>query len=146
MYLLDTNIIIGILKLKQEFVKKYKLISLKSQPIYLTTYSLSEIYLGFHDPEFKQNFPKKLKIQINLFNKMVKNLEAQKRIISLGVEDAKILGKLLYSLKAKGNPIPFIDALLGAISISRKMTLITTDQAHFKALKTIENTLKVEFW
>ena len=77
---------------------------------------------------------------------MVKNLESQQRIISLGIEDAKILGELLYLLKVSGNPIPIIDAILGAISISRKMTLITTDKAHFKALKTIENTLKVEFW
>ena len=86
MYLLDTNIVIGILKLKQEFVKKYKNISLKKQPIYLTTYSLSEIYLGFNVPEFKQNYAKKLKIQKNLFNKMVKNLESQQRIISLGID------------------------------------------------------------
>ena len=146
MYLLDTNIIIGILREKQEILKKYKELSEKALPIYLTSYSLSEIYVGFHDQEFKKKYPKKLKIQINLFSKMVNKLQAQNRIISLSVEDSKTLGEIIHLLKVKGNPIPIIDSIIGAIAISQKLIVITTDQNHFKAIKDVKNELKIEFW
>lgn len=146
MHLLDTNIIIGILREKESIIKKYKKISGKKQPIYLTTYSLSEIYLGFHDQEFKKHAPEKLKIQKELFNRMVIKLQGQNRIISLSIEDSKILGELLHLLKVEGNPIPVIDAIIGTIAISRELTMITTDQNHFKVLNDIYDNFKVEFW
>ncbi len=146
MFLLDTNIIIAILRGKQEIVKKYQSISSKNQPIYLTTYSISEIYIGFQDQEFQQKSLEKLNIQKKLFDKMVNYLDAQKRVISLNLEDAKILGELLYKLKLNGKPIPLIDAILSAIAISRDFTIITSDKNHFSIVKTIQNTLKVEFW
>lgn len=146
MFLLDTNIIIAILRGKQEIVKKYQSISSKNQPIYLSTYSIAEIYFGFQDQKFQQKNLEKLNIQKKLFNKMVNYLDAQKRVISLNSEDAKILGELLYKLKAKGNPIPLIDAILSAIAISRDLTIITSDKNHFNVIKTIQDKLKVEFW
>lgn len=146
MFLLDTNIIIAILRGKQEIVKKYQRISSKSQPIYLTTYTITEIYIGFEDQEYKQQNLEKLNIQKKLFDKMINFLEAQKRIISLDLEGAKILGKLLYQLKIKGNPIPFIDAIIGAIGISRNLTIITSDKNHFNAIKTVYDKLNAEFW
>jgi predicted nucleic acid-binding protein len=146
MFLLDTNIIIAILRGKEDIVKKYQNISTKKLPIYLTTYSISEIYIGFEDQEYKQQNLEKINIQKKLFDKMINFLEVQKRIISLELEDAKILGKLLYHLKIQGNPIPFIDAILGAIGISRNLNIITTDQKHFKVLKTVNDKLMVDFW
>jgi len=146
MFLLDTNIIIAILRGKQEIVKKYQRISSKSQPIYLTTYTITEIYIGFEDQEYKQQNLEKLNIQKKLFDKMINFLEAQKRIISLDLEGAKILGKLLYQLKIKGNIIPFIDAIIAAIGISRNLTIITSDKNHFNAIKTVNDKLVVEFW
>ena len=146
MFLLDTNIIIAILRGKKDIVKKYQNISTKKQPIYLTTYSISEIYIGFEDQEHKQQNLEKFNIQKKLFDKMISFLEVQKRLISLELDDAKILGKLLYYLKIQGNPIPFIDAILGAIGISRNLKIITTDKKHFNVLKTINDKLTVEFW
>lgn len=146
MFLLDTNIIIAILRGKQEIVKKYQRISSKSQPIYLTTYTITEIYIGFEDQKYKQQNLEKLNIQKKLFDKMINFLEAQKRIISLDLEGAKILGKLLYQLKIKGKPIPFIDAIIGAIGISRNLTIITSDKNHFNAIKTVYDKLNAEFW
>ena len=146
MFLLDTNIIIAILRGKQEIVNKYQSISSKNQLIYLTTYSISEIYIGFQDQEFKQKNLEKLNIQKKLFDKMVNYLDAQKRVISLNPADAKILGELLYKLKARGKPIPLIDAILSAIAISRDFTIITSDKNHFNVIKNIQDKLKVKFW
>ena len=146
MFLLDTNIIIAILRGKQIIVNKYQSISSKNQLIYLTTYSISEIYIGFQDQEFKQKNLEKLNIQKKLFSKMVNFLDAQKRVISLNIEDAKILGGLLYELKSRGKPIPLIDAILSAIAFSRDYIIITSDKNHFNVIKTIQNKLKVEFW
>lgn len=146
MYIVDTNIIIGILRNKEEIINKYKKISEKSQPIYLTTYSLSEIYVGFYDQDFKKKYPKKLKLQKELFNRMVKKLEYQKRILSLSVDDAKILGNLFHLLRVNGKPIPIIDALNGAIAISRNITVITSDKAHYSVIKEINKQFKVDYW
>jgi len=146
MYLVDTNIIIGILRHKEEFINKYKYISEKSQPIYLTTYSLSEIYVGFYDQDFNKNYPKKLKLQKALFNKMVKKLELQNRILSLSIDDARILGNLFHLLRVNGKPIPIIDALNGAIAISRNITVITSDKTHFSVIKEINKQFKVIYW
>lgn len=146
MFLLDTNIIIAILRGKQEIVQKYQKISSKNQPIYLTTYTIAEIYIGFEDQEYKQQNLEKLNIQKKLFDKMINFLEAQKRIISLDLEGAKILGKLLYQLKIMGSPIPFIDSIIGAIGISRNLTIITSDKNHFTEIKTVQDKLNAEFW
>ena len=146
MLILDTNIIIGILREKENIINKYKKISGKKQPIYLTTYTLSEIYLGFHDQEFKKQAPEKLKLQKELFNRMIIKLQGQNRIISLSSEDSKILGEIFHLLKVKGNPIPVIDAIIGAIAISRELTMITTDQTHFKVINDIYNNFRVEYW
>ena len=146
MHLLDTNIIIGILREKENIIKRYKKISGKKQPICLTTYSLSEIYLGFHAQEFKKQAAEKLKLQKELFDRMVIKLQGQNRITSLSAEDSKILGELFHLLKVKGNPIPVIDAIIGAIAISRELTVITTDLNHFKVIKNIYENFKVEFW
>jgi len=61
MYLVDTNIINEILRNKEEFISKYKYISENSQPIYITTYSLSEIHVGFYNQDFKKKVSKKVK-------------------------------------------------------------------------------------
>ena len=146
MFLLDTNIIIAILRGKQEIVRKYQQIISKKQPVYLTTYTITEIYIGFADQEYKQQNLEKLNIQKKLFDKMINFLEAQKRIISLDLEAAKIMGTLLYQLKTKGNPIPFIDVIIGAIGISKKLTIITSDKTHFNSIKTINDKLNAKFW
>ena len=145
-YLVDTNIVIGVLRKKEDILTKYKSISEKSQPIYLTTYSISEIYLGFHNKEFKLKHAEKLKLQKELFSRMLVKLDAQKRIISLSVEDAKVLGNIFHLLKVNGTPIPIIDAIIGAIGISRKFTIITTDQNHFEIIKGIKKEVNLEFW
>ncbi len=146
MFLLDTSIVIAILRGKQEIVRKYQQRLSKNQPVYLTTYTITEINIGFEDQEYKQQNLEKLNIQKKLFDKMINFLEAQKRIISLDLEAAKIMGTLLYQLKTKGNPIPFIDVIIGAIGISKNLTIITSDKTHFNAIKTVNDKLVAEFW
>ena len=82
MSLLDTNIIIAILRGKQEIVNKYQFISSKDQLIYIATYSIAEIYIGFQDQVYKHKNLEKLNIQKTLFSKTVNYLDAQKRVIS----------------------------------------------------------------
>jgi len=146
MFLLDTNIVIGILRKREEILEKYKKLSEKNQKIYLTTYSLSEIYLVFKDQDFKKKFPEKRKIQKKLFNKLVELLKSQNRIIALSIKDAKKLGDLFYILKVNGSPIPVLDAIIGAIAISRNLIVLTSDKNHFETVKQLISEFKVEFW
>ena len=77
---------------------------------------------------------------------MVKKLELQNRILSLSIDDARILGNLFHLLKVNGKPIPIIDALNAAIAISRNITVIASDKAHFSVIKEINKQFKVIYW
>ena len=85
-------------------------------------------------------------MQKELFGRMLIKLEAQNRIISLNLEDSKVLGTLFHSLRTMGNPIPIIDAIIGSIGLSRNLKVITTDKNHFEIIKKVENDFEVEFW
>jgi len=74
---------------------------------------------------------------------MIKKLEHQNRILSLSVDDARILGNLFHLLRVNGKSIPIIDALNGAIAISRNITVITSDKAHFGVIKEVNKQFKV---
>jgi predicted nucleic acid-binding protein len=61
------------------------------------------------------------------------------------VQDAALYARLKIDLEKRGTPIPVFDLLIGTIAISRGMTLVTTDDGHFKLLKQASPSLDVVF-
>lgn len=131
---------------KKDILENYTKISSRKQPIYLTTYSISEIFFGFYDKEFEKHNPEKLKLQKELFNRMIKKLIGQQRVICLSYDDSKVLGKLLQLLKVKGTPIPIMDAIIGSIAYSRNLCAITTDKSHFEVIEETLEDFEVHYW
>jgi predicted nucleic acid-binding protein len=146
MYLLDTTILIGILRGNKDFLKKYSKICARNQTSYLTFYSIAEIYIGFFELILRNKASSRLKIQQDLFERIILQLKTQERILSLEIDAAKKMGELISRLKFNGTPIPLIDALICAISLSKDLTVITSDKRHFKTVKEVISEFQVEFW
>jgi len=124
-YLLDTNIVIGILSKNQYILQKIE----KLNEVYIPITTIGELYYG----AFKSQ-----KTQKNLesINALIDN----SNILGDDVETAKIYGEIKNNLKQKGRPIPENDIWIAAISIFNELTLITEDE-HFKEV----SHLSVEF-
>ena len=140
-YLLDTGIIIGLLRETPIIVEKYRMLP-QGRSTALTVYSLTELFEGINkiaNSDKRDAQSKILKILIGQFEK-------KKLIFALTRLQAEDYSKLKIALERNGTPIPVMDLLIGTIAIDKNSILITTDQTHFKTLKKIAPQLKVEFW
>lgn len=142
MFLLDTNIIIGVLREKSEIVTNYVNIAKRANPIFITVYTIAELYNGI------LNIQKEVKIEseMKILELILNSYERQGKVLSLNINQAKIFAKLKYNLKKQGTPIPIVDLLIGAIALENGFILITTDKSHFKNLEKIESKFKVQYW
>ncbi len=140
-YLLDTSIVIGLLREMPTIVKKYiQLPSNRSKVI--TVYSLTELFEGI----YKISNPKKRDAQLKILNLIINYFTKIDGILALTIAQAEKYAQLKIALDKKGTPIPVIDLLIGTIAIERQLILLTTDHLHFQKLKAITPQLKVEFW
>lgn len=129
MYLLDTDIIIYLLKghevVSQNLKKHYY------DPIKISTITLMELYYGAY---------KSQKVESNLAK--IKKIENSLEIIPIGQELVEIFGLLKSKLEKKGKPIDDFDLILASTALSHNMVLVTNNEKHFKRI----NGLKLENW
>ncbi|MHA1145678.1 MAG: type II toxin-antitoxin system VapC family toxin [Candidatus Helarchaeota archaeon] len=145
-YLLDTGIIIGLLREVPTIVKKYRNLP-KERSIFFSVYSLTELYEGINNEGINKitNLDKK-NAQSKILKILINHLEKKKQLLSLTRLEAEIYANLKISLQQSGMSIPVIDLLIGTIAIEKDFTLITTDKKHFQMLKKVIPQLNVEFW
>lgn len=141
--LLDTNILIGILRENENVVLKYKELSKSEQDKGITSYTIAELYEGIKKVESSK---KKMEGQLRILEILLNNFKKRKRIFSLTYNEAIKYAELKIALEKKGKPIPIIDLLIGTIAIVNNYKLITTDINHFQNLKNIFPNFNVEFW
>jgi tRNA(fMet)-specific endonuclease VapC len=115
-YLLDTNIVIGILGNNESIVEKIE----KLEEVYIPVTVVGELYFG----AFKSQ-----KIEKNL--ESISSLLDNSTVLEDNVETAKVYGEIKNSLKQKGRPIPENDIWIAAIAKYNGLTLLTKDE-HFK--------------
>lgn len=140
--LLDTNILIGILRENEKVVLKYKELTKSKQDKGITSYTIAELYEGVKRVESK----KKMEGQLKILEILLNNFEKRKKIFSLTRNEAIKYAELKIALEKKGKPIPIIDLLIGTIAIVNNYKLITTDKNHFQNLKGVFPRFNVEFW
>jgi len=140
--LLDTNIMIGILRENEKIVLKYKELTKSKQDIGITSYTIAELYDGIQRVESK----KKMEAQLKILEMILDNFENRKKIFSLTRKEAMKYAELKIALEKKGKPISIIDLLIGTIAIVNNYKLITSDKNHFKNLKDVFPSFKVVFW
>jgi tRNA(fMet)-specific endonuclease VapC len=115
-YLLDTNIVIGILGNNKPILEKIE----KLEEVYIPVTVVGELYFG----AFKSQ-----KIEKNL--ESISTLLGTSTVLEDSVETAKVYGEIKNSLKQKGRPIPENDIWIAAIAKYNALTLLTKDE-HFK--------------
>ncbi len=115
-YLLDTNIVIGILGNNKPIVEKIE----KLEEVYIPVTVVGELYFG----AFKSQ-----KVEKNL--ESISTLLGTSTVLEDSVEIAKVYGEIKNSLKQKGRPIPENDIWIAAIAKYNALTLLTKDE-HFK--------------
>lgn len=124
-YLLDTNIVIGILGNNKPIVEKIE----KLEEVYIPVTAIGELYFG----AFKSQ-----KVEKNLDS--ISTLLITSTVLEDNVETARVYGEIKNSLKQKGRPIPENDIWIAAIAKYNELTLLTKDE-HFKEVAD----LSVEF-
>ena len=140
--LLDTNILIGILREQKLIVSKYKILTKKQQDKAITSYTIAELYNGIN----RVKSSKQMEGQLKILELLLNNFEKRKRIFSLTRNEAKKYAELKITLEKNGTPIPIMDLLIGSVAIANNYKLITTDKRHFQNLKDVCPSFKVEYW
>jgi len=117
-YLLDTNIVIGLLGNNKAIVEKIETL----EEVYIPVTVIGELYFG----AFKSQ-----KVEKNL--EIISNLLDTANVLDDNAETAKVYGEIKNSLKQKGRPIPENDIWIAAIAKYNELTLLTKDE-HFKEI------------
>jgi tRNA(fMet)-specific endonuclease VapC len=117
-YLLDTNIVIGLLGNNKSIVEKIDTL----EEVYIPVTVIGELYFG----AFKSQ-----KVEKNV--ESISNLLDTANVLDDNAETAKIYGEIKNSLRQKGRPIPENDIWIAAIARYNALTLLTNDE-HFKEI------------
>ncbi len=141
MYLLDTSILIGILREDPVILRKYNALPPKV-PRAITTFAVAELHEGLLliQNETTQN------AQRRILELILNSLETRSLILTLTRQGAEVYAGLSNKLRIKGTAIPVMDLLIGTIAIVTKNNLITLDKNHFQKLQAVQPALQVEYW
>ncbi len=128
-YLLDTNVLSELKKVKPEkkvvdFVK-----SLSREEIYISCISIGEIKKGIASCADK----KKVKDLESWFEKFLLH-EMKDQIVNLDVEVMCVWGKLMSAIKN----LPILDSLIAATCLSHKFHLVTRNVKDFEKIKELK--------
>lgn len=125
-FLLDTNAMIA----KMNGDSLIEKIIVEAENIYLPIIAIGEAFFGAE---------KSAKADEN--SKKVEDLASSLTILECDVETARIFGKIMKNLRAKGRPIPQNDVWIAAIAMQHDLVLLTKDK-HFDNV----DDLKTQDW
>lgn len=128
MKVLDTDILIGILRNNKDAIKK--MIELEGEDISITVFSWQEILFGPTITGNKEEF----KSALELLNSY--------KLLNYEKDDVFYTIKILTHLKKIGQPIGLIDEMISGICLRHNSTIVTRNVEHFSRIPM----LKVEKW
>lgn len=130
MYVLDTDIIIAILKNNAKVLKNIKELT-EDVKIYTTIINMAELYYGaYHSQQVENNLIK------------VKKVEERFKMLSLTKTAIIEYGKIKSRLNQEGIPLADNDLFIASITKCRNFILVTHNTRHFKRIPG----LKIEDW
>ena len=127
---LDTDLLVAILRGKEEAWKKVEEIDEESKGA-TTAINAFELFFGANKSQRKNE-------NVNKTSKLLERLA----VFSLDCSSSRKAAEISATLVAKGETIDFRDAMIAAISIENNLTLVTRNNAHFKRIKD----LNLELW
>ncbi len=130
MKVLDSDLLVAILRKNNDAIKKIEELTINQDSIMTTIFNEQEILVGALLTENKKYYD----ISKSLVDSYIKLVYDQKSML----ESTKIY----YFLEKNGNHIEVVDEMIAGICISNNATLITRNAAHFSRIPN----LKIEKW
>lgn len=128
--MLDTNICIYILNNKPQHIKD-RFLQYKVGDIAISSISVAELFFGIEKSQYKESNTKALNIFL-----------ASLEIIDFGYKEAINYARIRATLEREKSLIGAMDMLIGAVSITHNLTLITNNIREFERVRN----LVVENW
>ena len=130
-YLIDTNILIELMRKNQSIVRKFAETGIENCAV--SFYSLCELYYGAYHIKDKT-------YQAEELNKI--NVIRNKFTVISTMTNAEIFGQIKANLYAAGKKVDDMDILIGSLAVANGMTVVTDNEKHFSRMPGI----KCENW
>jgi predicted nucleic acid-binding protein len=127
---LDTDLLVAILRGKEEAWKKVEEIDEESKGA-TTTINAFELFFGANKSQIKNE-------NANKTSKLLERLT----VFPLDFSSSRKAAEISATLVTKGETIDFRDAMIASIAIENNLTIVTRNNTHFKRIKD----LKLELW
>ncbi len=121
--IIDTDILIDLLRNKKEAVAFIATFEEKKIVLTTTVINAFELHYGAH---------KSTQTQKNL--QATKKLLSRLEVLSLTSRSAQMAGHIYAQLEAKGQTIGLRDTIIGAIALTRNLSVATRNTEHFKKI------------
>ena len=131
MVVLDTDLLIALLRGKDTAIDKIRKIEEDDLEIYITSITSYELFKGV----YLSSNPSKNLMQVN-------NLLNHIKILDFDLESSKFSAKIYSYLKKKGLLTNIMDQMIASIVISRNETLVSKNLKHYEKIPQ----LKMESW
>lgn len=133
MYLLDTDVLSNLLKRAPSTSLIAKLASVPPEQQFTSSITLGELFYGAHRLGDQSGV-----LLDRLENTLLPNLT----VLSFDTDAARRYGEIRAELQRLGTPVGDADIKIGAIALSRSMTVVTGNVRHFERVPN----LAVENW
>lgn len=131
MAILDTDLLIDLLREKEDAIKRFKILEDGGEPLRTTTITAMELYVGaWQSSRAEKNVPAVDDLLEDLF------------ILSMNPKSSRLAGKVIAELEDRGEPIGVLDCVIGAIARSHNETIWTRNTDHFERIEGV----KVKSW
>lgn len=129
-YLLDTCVVIDLVRGNQEIINQLK--STSPGNIYISTITEFELRFGLvQNPSLKSRS-----------KEVIESFLSEANILPFRSEESQIAAGLRYDLKLKGTPIGAYDILIAATALANDFVLVTSNEKEFTRIEE----LKIENW
>lgn len=123
-YLLDTDIVIELLRKNANVIKRIE--QVKRKNCFISEITIAELYFGAAKSERYEQQVKDVETIMSFF-----------KIIPI-FECFPLYGQLRWQLQSKGLKIGDLDIFIGATAIAKGLTMVTGNTAHFERLQNIQ--------
>ncbi|MFH1722560.1 MAG: type II toxin-antitoxin system VapC family toxin [Candidatus Altiarchaeota archaeon] len=119
--MLDTSVLLNLEIRQPETIAKLKNLKAEISPrFHITTFTYSEVYLGFLEKTRENR--EKMEEELNQFP-----------LLNTDLRSSKLYAHLKYQLKKTGKAIPDFDLLIASIALAHNLPVITEDK-HFQEI------------
>lgn len=128
MKILDTDILVGILRKNMDAITKYE--HLQKETIFTTVFNAQELIFGALISDNESNF------------KTAKDLVNELRMLDYNEADMAESVRIQADFERNGRHIGLIDEMIAGICIANNATIVTRNIKHFSRI----SNLKTEIW